>query len=304
MNDEDLIKRIKEYDFYHDIKLKEGISTKSFKAEDELQYDINDAAHWSQKKSLEGLKKINFKNKRVLDIGCRDGLFSFEAEKRGASEVIGIDNNISKGAVEFLIPYFKSKVKMFEKNLYEITTEDFGKFDIILFLGVLYHLRYPLYAFKVIKNLLKEDSVLSIETGIYVDDNKRAFIYCPTGSESEFDKSCCTFFNVKALENTLNSMGIAIVTKIARVQKRNFRVLKNIIRFVLRTIFRKDMVLGIKTQHFKKHDQDIGKKVGPVSRAFFICKLDNNLIDEEASDYWESYHKWHTPKTTSRYIKY
>ena len=113
-------------------------------------------------------------------------------------EVIGIDNDISKGAVEFLVPYFKSKVKMFEKNLYEITTKDFGKIDIILFFGVLYHLRYPFYALKVIKNLLKEDSILIIETAIYIDDNKKAFIYCPIGSESVFDKSCCTFFNVKA----------------------------------------------------------------------------------------------------------
>ena len=299
MNNEDLIKKIKEYDFYHDIELKEGISTKSFKTKGELQYDINDLTHWSQKRNMAYIDdaKISFKNKRVLDIGCRDGLFSFEAEKRGASEVIGIDNNISKGAVEFLIPYFKSKVKMFQKNLYEITIKDFGKIDIILFFGVLYHLRYPFYALKVIKNLLKEDSILIIETAIYVDDNKRPFIYCPIGSESEFDKSCCSFFNVKALEDTLKSMGISIVRKEVRVQKRNFRVLKNIIRFVLRTIFRKDMVFGIKTKHFKKHDQDIGKIVGPVSRAFFICKLDNSLIDEEASNYWESYHRWHTPKT-------
>ena len=120
MQDSELIKKIKEHDFYHDIKLKEGISTKSFKADAELHYDINDLTHWSQKRNMSYIDdaKINFKNKRVLDIGCRDGLFSFEAEKRGASEVIGIDNDISKGAMEFLIPYFKSKVKMFKKNLY------------------------------------------------------------------------------------------------------------------------------------------------------------------------------------------
>ena len=41
MNDEDLIKKIKEYDFYHDIELKEGISTKSFKAEGKLTIAIN-----------------------------------------------------------------------------------------------------------------------------------------------------------------------------------------------------------------------------------------------------------------------
>ena len=63
------------------------------------------------------------KGKRVLDIGCRDGIYSFEAEKMGAKEVIGIDNDISKPALEFLIPYFNSKVKMFEMNLFDLKEE-------------------------------------------------------------------------------------------------------------------------------------------------------------------------------------
>jgi tRNA (mo5U34)-methyltransferase len=42
------------------------------------------------------------RGKRVIDIGCRDGMFSFEAERMGAAEVTGIDNDLSTAAVEFL----------------------------------------------------------------------------------------------------------------------------------------------------------------------------------------------------------
>ena len=294
MNDNELINKIKEYDFYHDIQLKEGISTRAYKTHKRLRCNENEGTHWSQKKTVKDLLKINFKNKRVLDIGCRDGLFSFEAEKRGASEVIGIDNNISKGAIELLIPYFQSKVKMFQKNLYEITSKDYGKMDIVLLLGVLYHLRYPFYGLKAIRDILTKDSILIIETAIYVDDNKKALLYCPSELESEFGKTNCSFFNAKGLEDTLKSLGIVIIEKEVRIQKTIFRVLKNLIRFFLRIIFKKKKFFGIKTAHFKKYDQDIGEIIGPVSRGFFICKLDNNLVDKETSDYWNAYHNLHT----------
>ncbi len=57
------------------------------------------------------------------------------------AEVIGIDNDLSAGAVEVLLPYFKSKVQMHQFNLYDLTPETFGKFGIVIFPGVLYHLR-------------------------------------------------------------------------------------------------------------------------------------------------------------------
>src|SRR6266436_4828515 len=65
------------------------------------------------------LHRCDLAGKRVLDIGCRDGLFSFEVEKMGAQEVLGIDNDLSPGATEFLIPWFQSKVRMQAVNLYD-----------------------------------------------------------------------------------------------------------------------------------------------------------------------------------------
>ncbi|MSO30732.1 MAG: hypothetical protein EXQ48_07300 [Acidobacteria bacterium] len=50
--------------------------------------------------------------KRALDVCCRDGLLSFEAERLASSEVIGIDNDLSLAAVEFLIAFFNSRVRI------------------------------------------------------------------------------------------------------------------------------------------------------------------------------------------------
>ena len=141
MSNEEIIKKIREYNWYHEIQVKDGIKTTAvdaFEVDGKYQTYSSTKDHWNQRNVFKILKNIDFKDKRVLDIGCRDGLFSFYAEKQGAKEIIGIDNDLSKGATEFLIPYFKSKVKMYEKNLYDITENDYGKFDIVIFVGVLY----------------------------------------------------------------------------------------------------------------------------------------------------------------------
>src|SRR5262249_46689676 len=147
---------------------------------------------------------------RVLDIGCRDGLFCYEAEKLGAAEVIGFDNDPSPGATEFLIPFFNSKVAIHELNIYDLKPETFGRFDIVLFPGLLYHLRYPFWALKLVRDVLKEDGHLILETAIMVDSNDHAMLHCPIGSDSPYEPTSCTFFNMKGLTDTLQSLGLCV----------------------------------------------------------------------------------------------
>jgi tRNA (mo5U34)-methyltransferase len=94
---------------------------------------------------------------RVLDIGTRDGFFSFECERRGAAEVVAID---SMPATQTGFPIAKellgSSVEMMQWNVYDLSPEHFGTFDLILFLGVLYHLRDPMLAL---------DSIWSVSRG-------------------------------------------------------------------------------------------------------------------------------------------
>ncbi len=84
----------------------------------------------------------DLRGKRVLDIGYWDGFFSFEAERHGA-EVVAVDcwrpPNLFKAHVAL-----NSKVEFREMSVYEVSRRKLGTFDIVLFLGVQYHLRHPL----------------------------------------------------------------------------------------------------------------------------------------------------------------
>ena len=92
--------------------------------------------------------------KRVLDIGAWDGWFSFEAERRGAA-VTSVD------VVEFP-NYFQihkslgSRAEFRNLDLFEIPTAGLGRFDIVLLLGVLYHVKYPLLALEIVCALATE----------------------------------------------------------------------------------------------------------------------------------------------------
>ena len=102
--------------------------------------------------ALDGLKNriaqfpipSDLRGKRVLDIGAWDGWYSFEMERRGA-EVMAIDcwdNPRFREMHEIL----GSRVDYRQYDIYELTPDLMGRFDIVLFLGVLYHLKHPLLA--------------------------------------------------------------------------------------------------------------------------------------------------------------
>jgi tRNA (mo5U34)-methyltransferase len=89
--------------------------------------------------------------KRLLDIGAWDGWFSFEAERRGAS-VTSVDCFECPGYLD-LHQRLGSHAEYRNLDLYEIPTAGLGRFDIVLFLGVLYHVKYPLLALEIVCGL-------------------------------------------------------------------------------------------------------------------------------------------------------
>jgi tRNA (mo5U34)-methyltransferase len=103
---------------------------------------------------------------RVLDIGCAEGYFSFEAERRGAREVIGIDSfpdsirrfNIVKAARQ-------SNANAFLMNVYDLEPSRLGTFDLVLFYGVFYHLKHPQWALERIRSICTGS--LRFQTHIY-----------------------------------------------------------------------------------------------------------------------------------------
>ena len=96
----------------------------------------------------------DLRGKRVLDIGAWDGWFSFEMERRGA-EVLAIDN-WDNPRFHQARAMLNSRVEYRQMDMYELTPERVGRFDIVLFLGVLYHLKHPLLALERVCALTTE----------------------------------------------------------------------------------------------------------------------------------------------------
>jgi len=277
MNEAELRDTIAKYSFYHIFQLTEAIATPGWQEFLKLQEPIQ-----------ETLRSLDLKGKRFLDIGCRDGLFSFEAEKLGARKVIGIDNDLSPAATEFLIPYFKSSIEMHQVNVLDLSPDMFGKFDVILFAGVLYHLRYPFWGLKCVADALEEGGTLIIETGILVDDNSRPLLFCPIGNESPYEPTSCTFFNLKGLSDSLFSLGLVVE------QVRLLETPGNITLEPPEKLALKIDILNEQPNYFTP----VKIKIDPIpengiDRAVLVCHKDSSMIFQVVAKYWDSTHKMH-----------
>lgn len=102
---------------------------------------------------------------RVLDIGARDGFFTFEAERRGAREVVALDNEApTNTGFAIAAELLDSKATYATENVYSLSPERYGHFDLVLFLGVIYHLRHPLLALDRIHDVCAPEALLLLET--------------------------------------------------------------------------------------------------------------------------------------------
>ena len=106
--------------------------------------------------------------KRVLDVGCSDGFFSFECERRGADFVLGVDSfaspyQDSPSGHEVARKLLGSQVELREMDLFDLDPVELGQFDLILLLGVLYHLRHPLLAIEKLGDLCRGQLILETE---------------------------------------------------------------------------------------------------------------------------------------------
>jgi tRNA (mo5U34)-methyltransferase len=154
--------------WYHQIEIRPGIVTPG----------INDSRgmleHLRIPERCDGL--------RALDIGVRDGFFAFELERRGA-EVMAIDYlEASETGFPVAKELLGSSVEYRVDNVYRLTPELHGEFDLVLFLGVLYHLRDPLLALDHVWDVCREGGRVILETQL-LDE---AFLQ-PDGSFARLD---------------------------------------------------------------------------------------------------------------------
>ena len=87
----------------------------------------------------------------VLDIGCNGGFYSIEMKRRGADRVVGIDvDRRYLQQAQLAAQLSDVEIELRQMSVYEIAQLD-ERFDIVLFMGVLYHLRHPLLALDLIR---------------------------------------------------------------------------------------------------------------------------------------------------------
>ncbi len=96
----------------------------------------------------------------VLDIGCNAGFYSFEMKKRGAARVLGMDwdEDYLKQA-RFAAQVLDLNVEFQKLSVWQIA-ELREKFDLVIFMGVFYHLRHPLLALDLIHEHVAKDLLL------------------------------------------------------------------------------------------------------------------------------------------------
>jgi tRNA (mo5U34)-methyltransferase len=180
---EELQARADEHIWYHTIDLGQGVVTKGL------------GVHWHSSETFP-----DFAGRSVLDIGAWDGYYSFLAERKGANRVVALDNYawgvdfgartaywndcIARGTLpdhgrdlvdfwapelpgrrgfEFARSVLDSKVEPVLADFATMDLNGIGTFDVVLYLGVLYHMKEPLSCLERVRAVTKEIAVIETE---------------------------------------------------------------------------------------------------------------------------------------------
>jgi tRNA (mo5U34)-methyltransferase len=94
----------------------------------------------------------DLKGKSVLDIGCNAGFYAMEMARRGAARVVGIDSDpryLAQAQLAAEALGFADRIELRQIDVYDVGALG-ERFDVVIFMGVLYHLRHPLLALDLI----------------------------------------------------------------------------------------------------------------------------------------------------------
>jgi tRNA (mo5U34)-methyltransferase len=221
-------------EWYHSIELAPGVITPG-RAPAEV---------WERE--LVNLRLPDLRGKSVLDIGAYDGFFSFAAERLGASRVTALDHYVwAADMVEYMKDWRKSRAadspippphesrhwrpdelpgrrpfdaarsilgSRVEPVVGDFMTMDLaglGRFDVVLFLGVLYHLEEPLRAMRRLATVVAPGGLAVIETEAVELPGLGDAAFCEffPGRELNNDPSNWWAPNAKALEGLCRAAG-------------------------------------------------------------------------------------------------
>lgn len=161
--------------FYHRVKLPDGTYTPG------TCVHGPDGGNWPKERF--GLPE-DLTGKTVLDIGAYDGFFSFEVEKRGALFVYAANHkDCPLDAFNYLHKVLNSKVVPLSFDVE--SPPNLVPFDVVLFYGVLYHLKSPLIAMENVFNLTQEDGICLLETSMSNTKSERPLLEYKPGCAND-----------------------------------------------------------------------------------------------------------------------
>jgi len=167
----------------------------------------------------------------VLDVGTFDGFYAFEAERRGG-RVVATDTavwrnpDIGKSGFNLARRVLGSSVEDREVDVLELSPETVGSFDLVLFLGVLYHLPNPLLALERVASVARGQLIMETHVDLLGSRRPAAAFY--PGTELQDDASNWWGPNLAAAKGMLQAVGFARVevvsvspwvTRVARAAK-------------------------------------------------------------------------------------
>jgi tRNA (mo5U34)-methyltransferase len=99
----------------------------------------------------------DLRGRTVLDVGCNAGFYSMEMKRRGADRVVAIDSDEQYLAqARFAAEVCGADIEFRRMSVYDVPQLG-EKFDLVLFMGVLYHLRHPLLALDLLHEFAARD---------------------------------------------------------------------------------------------------------------------------------------------------
>ncbi len=219
------------FGWYHTIDLGNGVVTKGISVQETSPTVIPDVA-----------------GRTVLDIGAWDGKFSFAAEQAGASRVVALDHYawgvdfVARGAYwaeciangslpdqsrdetdfwrpdlpgqrgfNFAKAALGSKVEPVVGDFQKIDLDQLGQFDVVLYLGVLYHMKEPLTCLERLRAVTKQVAVIETEAVHIQGFDHEVLMQFHAGSDLRVDFGNWYVPTIEALHNLCRAAGFSEV---------------------------------------------------------------------------------------------
>lgn len=171
----------------------------------------------------------------VLDVGAWDGFHSFEAERRGAARVVAADsfswdgsNWGRKASFELAREALGSAVEDADVDVLDLSPDRLGgTFDLVLFLGVLYHMRHPLLALERVASVTGDQLIL--ETEVDLCGIRRPAVAFYRGAELGNDDTNWWGPNPAAVVEMVGSVGFSRVEVVSQ-PRRHYRTARALYR--------------------------------------------------------------------------